>query len=93
MRSITIVAASSLALLLTACPKDKAADTTPMTQAEAHDALDESTVESQASALTTSSVEISTNFTIGKAVQPRSAPSSGRSFPAPTSRSLLRLSP
>jgi hypothetical protein len=39
-----------------------------MTQSEAHDALDESTVESQASSLTTSSVEISTNFTIGKAV-------------------------
>jgi len=73
MRSLTIVATSSLALLLTACPKDKASDTTPMTQAEAHDALDEATVESQASALTTSSVEISTNFTIGKAVQEAAA--------------------
>jgi hypothetical protein len=70
MRITTIVTASSLALLLTACPKDKAAeDTSTMTQAEARDSLDESTVESQASALTTSSVEISTSFTIGKAVQ------------------------
>src|SRR4051812_5773245 len=70
MRSLTIAAASSLALLLTACPKDKAADSsTPMTLGEAHEALDESTVESQASSLTTSSVEISTNFTIGMAVE------------------------
>jgi hypothetical protein len=74
MRHLTIVAVSSLALLLTACPKDKAAaNDTPMTQTEAHDALDESTVESQASALTTSSVEISTSFTIGKAVQDAAA--------------------
>lgn len=73
MRALSIVAVSSLALLLTACPKDKAADGTPMTQAEAHDALEESTVESQASALTTSSVELSTSFTIGKAVQEAAA--------------------
>jgi len=71
-RPMSIVLASSLALLLTACPKDKAADS-PMTQSEAHDALDESTVESQASALTTSSVEISTSFTIGKAVEEAAA--------------------
>lgn len=69
MRVVSILAVSGLALLLTACPKDKAADTSPMTQADAHDALDESTAESQATALTTSSVELSTSFTIGKAVQ------------------------
>ncbi len=69
----SIVLASSLALLLTACPKDKATDTSPMTQGEAHDALEESTVESQASALTTSSVEISTSFTIGGAVEAAAA--------------------
>lgn len=68
MRLISIVAASTLSLLLTACPKDKA-DNTPMTQGEAREALEESTVETQATALTTSSVEISTSFTIGKAVQ------------------------
>lgn len=73
MRPIKILAASSLALLLTACPKDKAADSSPMTQVEARDAIDESTVESQASALTASSVEISTNFTIGKAVSEAAA--------------------
>jgi hypothetical protein len=74
MRPITILAASSLALLLTACPKDKlAGNDTPITQGEAREALEESTVESQASALTTSSVEISTSFTIGKAVQEAAA--------------------
>jgi hypothetical protein len=70
--SRSIVLASSLALLLTACPKDKASDS-PMTQAEAHDALEESTASSQASALTTSSVEISTSFTIGKSVEEAAA--------------------
>ena len=69
MRSPTIALVAGLSLLLTACPKDKAADSSPMTVGEAHEALDESTTESQASSLTTSSVEISTNFTIGKAVQ------------------------
>lgn len=68
---VRVVAASCLALLLTACPKDKA--DSPMTQGEAHDALEESTVESQATALTTSSVEISTSFTIGKAVEEAAA--------------------
>jgi hypothetical protein len=71
MRLVSIFAASCLGLVLTACPKDKA--DSPMTQSEAHDALDESTVESQASALTTSSIEISTSFTIGSAVQDAAA--------------------
>jgi len=39
-----------------------------LTRGEAVDALDEASVESQASALTSTSVEISTNFTIGSAV-------------------------
>lgn len=71
MRSTQLLAAATLALTLTACPKDKEDTTpaTPMTSAEAADALDESNVSSQASALTQSTVEISTNFTIGKAVQ------------------------
>lgn len=59
---------SALALPLTACPKDKG-DDSPLTLGEARDAADESTVESQAAALTTSNVELSTNFTIGKAVE------------------------
>lgn len=66
MHSSKILAASCLALVLTACPKAK--DESPMTSAEALDALNESNVSSQAAALTSSSVEISTNFTIGKAV-------------------------
>lgn len=66
-RFATVFAAASFAAVLTGCPKDK--NDEPMTQGEAADALDESNVESQASALTSSSVEISTNFQIGKAVQ------------------------
>jgi hypothetical protein len=60
--------ATALTTVLTGCPKDKTEASGPMTQAEARDAMDESAVESQASALTTNSVEITTNFTIGKAV-------------------------
>jgi hypothetical protein len=68
MRS-TIFAAAATALILTGCPKDKAGENDgPMTQGEAKEALEEATVDSQAAALTTSSVEITTNFTIGKAV-------------------------
>lgn len=66
MRPIQLLAATSLAFLLCACPKE---NTTPMTGAEAKDALDESNVSSQAAALQSSSIEISTNFTIGKGVQ------------------------
>lgn len=65
--------AASLALLtvLTGCPKDKTDSDAdgPMTQGEAREALEESTADSQAQALTTNSIEISTNFTIGKAVK------------------------
>jgi hypothetical protein len=66
-RFATIFAAATFAAVLTGCPRDKADE--PMTSAEAAEAMDESNVESQASALTSSSVEISTNFQIGKAVQ------------------------
>lgn len=55
-----------LALVLCGCPKDKDES---LTSAEALDAADESAVSSQASALTTSSVEISTSFTLGQGVQ------------------------
>lgn len=60
----------SLGLVVTGCPKDKASTDAdgPMTQGEAHEALEESTADSQAQALTQNSIEISTNFTIGKAV-------------------------
>lgn len=62
------VAVAALALPLTACPKDRG-DDAPLTLAEARDAADESTVESQVAALTASNVELSTSFTIGKAVE------------------------
>src|SRR5688572_19706808 len=55
-----------LALVLCGCPKDKDES---LTNAEALEAADESAVSSQASALTTSSVEISTSFTLGQGVQ------------------------
>jgi hypothetical protein len=62
----TFVIATAFTAFLTGCPREKAEG--PMTQAEAREALEESSIESQASALTTNTVEISTNFTIGKAV-------------------------
>ena len=67
MRTIlNVTLSTALATVLTGCPIEKSDGA--MTQAEARDAMDESAIESQASALTTNSVEISTNFTIGKAV-------------------------
>jgi hypothetical protein len=71
MRPIKLLAAMSFNLLLTACPKEGADG--PMTRGEAQEAVEESSIESQASALTTSSIEISTNFTIGQAVQDAAA--------------------
>lgn len=61
----TFALVAAFTTILTGCPRDQSG---PMTQAEARDALEESAVESQASALTANSVEISTNFSIGKAV-------------------------
>lgn len=66
MRTQVLLAASSFVVLLCGCPKD---NDQPMTSAEARDAVDESAVSSQASALQSSSIEISTGFTIGKGVQ------------------------
>src|SRR4051812_13269561 len=62
----TFAIAAAFTAVLAGCPREGADG--PMTQAEAQEALEESTIESQASALTTNSVQISTNFTIGKAV-------------------------
>ncbi len=63
----SLAIATALSAVLTGCPREDQSDE-PMTQAEAREAMEESAVESQAAALTTSSVEISTSFTIGKAV-------------------------
>jgi hypothetical protein len=60
MKSLKLLVA--LALTLTACNRNA------LTRDEAVEALDESSVESQSSALTAAPVEISTHFTIGGAV-------------------------
>lgn len=61
----SLAVATALMTVLTGCPKDE--DAGPMTRAEALEVLDESAAETQAAALTTSAVEVSTGFTIGKA--------------------------
>jgi len=58
-----IVLAPAFLSLLAGCNQDG------LTSAEASQALDESSVESQASALTTTPIEISTNFTIGSGLE------------------------
>lgn len=70
-RRIARVAACTLPVLLTACPRDK--NEQALTAAEALQSLEESTLESQAQALTSDVVEISTNFTIGQAVDDAAA--------------------
>jgi hypothetical protein len=69
MRSHLVgIAVSVLALSLTACPKDKTSSE-DLSQTEARESVDESSASAQAEDLTTASVEISTNFTIGGAVE------------------------
>jgi hypothetical protein len=53
-------------LALTGCPRDKTED--EMSRAEANQALDEATVESQGEALASDTIEIATSFTLGQAV-------------------------
>jgi len=55
------------AFSLTGCPRDKAAES--LTLAEATQALDESTIESQGQAVASEAVEMSTSFTLGQAAQ------------------------
>jgi len=57
-----------LTVVLSGCPKQKD-DGQTLTAAEALQAVQESTLASQAESLTSASVEITTNFTIGQAVQ------------------------
>jgi len=65
MRKLTALLACTLPLLsVTTCKKD---DT--LTVAEARQALEESSLSSQATTLISGTVEISTNFTIGQAVE------------------------
>jgi hypothetical protein len=65
MKSLTAVLALPL-LVLTGCPREKEQ---PLTLGEASQALEQASDAGQAEGLTASSVDISTNFTIGKAVQ------------------------
>lgn len=67
----TKYAALALAALvfLPACPKDEA----PVSTAEAKEALTEASASSQASDLTATTVELSTNFTLGGAAQAAAA--------------------
>lgn len=64
MRLHTFVSVTSLAVALVACQKDE-----DLTSDDAREALEESSVESQASGLTATSVELSTSFTLGKAAR------------------------
>lgn len=57
-----------LAVVLSGCPKKKGDDET-LTAAEAQQAVEEATLSSQAESLQSASVEITTSFTIGQAVQ------------------------
>jgi hypothetical protein len=63
--SLTAVLALPL-LVLTGCPKDREE---PLTLGEATSALEQASDAGQAEGLTAASVDISTNFTIGQAVQ------------------------
>ncbi|MBK7582564.1 MAG: hypothetical protein IPI67_20495 [Myxococcales bacterium] len=56
-----------LTVVLSGCPKNKDSDS--LTFAEAQQAVEESTLSSQAESLQAASVEITTNFSIGQAVQ------------------------
>jgi hypothetical protein len=64
----SVVALVVLPIALVGCPRDKQA-TDSFATSEAQQALEESALESQAEALSTDVVELSTNFTIGDAVQ------------------------
>ncbi len=65
MKSLTAVLVLPL-LVLTGCPRDKEK---PLTLGEATEALEQASDAGQAEGLTAASVDISTHFTIGQAVQ------------------------
>lgn len=68
MRLTAILLSLASLFALTGCPRDKDDGSAALTSAEARDAVEESTVESQASALTSANIELTTGFTIGTAV-------------------------
>src|SRR4051812_402821 len=68
MNRVVYLAALPLAFVLTGCPKEG-----ELTSAEAQESLQQASASSQAENLTAASVEISTNFTIGGAVEKAAA--------------------
>jgi hypothetical protein len=64
---LALVGVVTGALLLAGCPKQESDD--PLTLAEAKEAVEESTLSDQAFSVVNGTVEISTNFTIGQAVE------------------------
>ncbi len=66
MKRRALVALFPIAVFLGGCPADKEEG---MTAGEALQALDEASLSSQAASLTSGTVEIATNFTIGQAVE------------------------
>lgn len=66
MNRLALPLVALLALAVTGCPRD---DEETMTLAEASEALSEASASTQASELSATSVEITTNFTIGSAVE------------------------
>lgn len=67
LRALHLLPALVLPIVLSACPRDKKEDA--LTFAEAKQAVEEATLASQAESLTSASVEITTDFTIGQAVE------------------------
>jgi hypothetical protein len=70
--SLTFAALGLLSLTVSACTV-KASNDEPVSQSEALDAVDETSLSSQAGSLTSASIELSTNFTIGQAVDKAAA--------------------
>jgi hypothetical protein len=66
MRFYTLTVMLLGALAATACPREKTED--GLSRAEATQALDEATVESQGETLASDTIEIATSFTLGQAV-------------------------
>lgn len=64
---IIAIASLPFAVALSACPKSETDD--PLTLAEAQEAVEESTLSDQAVSVVNGTVEITTNFTIGQAVE------------------------
>jgi hypothetical protein len=67
---LSLVFALPVAFALAGCPKDSAeANEEPLTSAEAKEALTEASASSQAAEFVATDVELSTNFTVGAAVE------------------------